>query len=106
MDVDATAASDEDLAKAVQSVAVGTAKIVQYKKNGTTKTAALIFRMDPTAERADGVDYFADNRENVISSAKYKDFRTEMKAYAATLAKSFNKSAVRACDPKKFDEVK
>ena len=105
VDVDATAASDEDLAKAVQSVAVGSAQIVKYKKNGTTNTAALIFRMDPTAERAEGVDYFADKREDIISSAKYDEFRTEMKAYAATLERSFNKSAVKACDPQKFERV-
>lgn len=50
-DIVAEHADDEDLVKVIKEVAEGTAAIKTYKKGGSTKTMALIFRMDPEAER-------------------------------------------------------
>ena len=78
--------SDEELYKAVSSVPVGTAAIKTYKKNGTTKTMALIFRMDSEAERdttndkgeVTKVDYFAEQRETILQHLKYEEFDKEV----------------------------
>lgn len=89
-DIVAAEASDEDLVKAIQAVAEGAAGIQTYQKGGTTKTMALIFRMDPEAERTETVkdengketvkevDYYAEQKDTVLSYMKYDEFDKEV----------------------------
>lgn len=104
VDVDANNADDEDLMNAIKSVNVGEAKLVEYKKTGAYNTAAVILRLDPAADRGEGVDYFKDNRNNIIAGAHYEDFQKEIKDYANTLTVTYNNRAIRMCTPKKLEE--
>lgn len=91
---------EENIVKAVQSVKVGEAKIVEYKQNGTTNTAALILRIDPEQTQYK----FEKSRERVIYGAKYEDFDKEIKEYIKTLDVKFNKTVVKKCTPKKLEK--
>lgn len=96
--LDANTADDAALLKAVQSVAVGKAAIVEYKKSGTTNTAALILRINP-----EETEYkFANSRQRVIYGAKFDEFDKEVKAQMEELTVSFNKSILKNCTPKKL----
>ena len=89
-DIVAEQASDEDLVKAIQAVEEGSAGIQTYLKNGTTKTMALIFRMDPEAERTEttededgnevttAVDYYAEQKNTILQYMKYEEFDAEV----------------------------
>ncbi len=79
--------ADEDFLKAVEAVEEGTAAIQIYKKNGETKTMALIFRMDPESERTetdeDGKtveveDYYGDMHDTVLEHMKYDEYNEEV----------------------------
>ncbi len=105
--IDANTYGDEKFTDAVKSVAVGEAKIVEYKKNDTTNTAALILRLDPeevNKDSEDGETYFEQNRENIISGAKYEEFDKEIKEYAATLDVKFDAGVVKKCTPRRMEE--
>ena len=79
--------TDEELYKVITAIPEGTAEIKTYKKNGTTNTMALIFRMDSEAERdttndkgeVTKVDYFAGQRETILQKLKYEEFDKEVK---------------------------
>lgn len=115
-DIVAEKASDEELVKAIRAVQEGSAGIQTYQKNGTTKTMALIFRMDPEAERTetvkdeDGkettkeVDYYAEEKENVLSYMKYEEFDKEVKEKIAALSDKIvrHKRALNAADVKEM----
>lgn len=92
--------SDEDLLKAVQSVKEGEAKIVEYKKEGKTKTMALILRLDP--EKANGKDYYKNSHEGIIYNAKYKTFNDMVKKTVDGLKVDVSDRAVKMCDPKEM----
>lgn len=100
-DIDANLYEDEDLANIVKTVNVGECKIVEYKKYGTTDTAALILRLDPE-EREDGKDIFTESRKNIIYGAKYEDYNKEIEEYMETLTVDVNDRAIRMCDPQNF----
>lgn len=79
--------TDEDFLKAVEAVKEGTAGIQTYQKSGETKTMALIFRMDPEAERTetdeDGKtveveDYYGDMHDTVLEYMKYDEYNEEI----------------------------
>ncbi|MDD2362235.1 MAG: hypothetical protein PHH84_04670 [Oscillospiraceae bacterium] len=95
---------DEDIVKAVKSVNVGQAKVVEYKKNGTDNTAALILRINPEETEHN----FDNSRERVIRGAKYEEFDKEIKAYIKTLKYDVKKSVLKKCTPKQLalDEAK
>lgn len=101
-DIDANTYGDEDFTNAIKSVGINEAKIVEYKKGGTTNTAALVLRLDPE-DREDGETYFEDNRENIIYGAKYEEYNKELEEYIATLDVEINQRAVRMLDPRNFE---
>lgn len=95
---DANTSGDEDFTNAVKSVPVGEAQIVQYKKSGTKNTIALIYRIDPQTTQYS----LTNSRRNIIYGAKYKDFDSEVKSYAATLTNDFSKSIIKKTSPKEM----
>ncbi|MBQ6830495.1 MAG: hypothetical protein IJO59_05160 [Clostridia bacterium] len=88
--------SDEDLFKAIRDIEMGSAAIKTYKKGGTDKTMALIFRMDPEKERTekdeDGkekeVDYYKENRDSSLEYMKYDEYDEEIEKAVEELKKS------------------
>lgn len=92
--------SDEDLLKAVQSVKEGEAKIVEYKKEGTTKTMALILRLDP--EKANGADYYKNSHDGIVYNAKYETFNDMVKKTVEGLNVDISDRAVKMCDPREL----
>ncbi len=104
--------TDEDLLKAIESIPEGTAEIKTYQKNGTTKTMALIFRMDPEAERnttdKDGniqvVDYVGDLNDTILQYMKFDEFNTEVEKEIDAIADSvvYHKNALNAADIKEM----
>ena len=97
--IDANTYGDEDFTKAIKTVPVGQAKVVEYKKSGTTNTAALVLRID-----SETTEYnFKDSRDVVIYGAKFKEFDKEIKEYMATLTSEFNKTVVKTCSPKEME---
>ena len=100
-DIDANVYGDEDFTNAVKTVEIGEAKVVTYKKGGTKNTAALILRMDPRVK--EGVeDVVEENRESIISGANFDDYNEEITKAMKELEVVVDKSAIKACDPKKF----
>lgn len=92
---------DEDFTNALDTVPVNEAKVIQYKKSGTTNTAALLLRLDPE-EGEDRENFFTDNRDNIIYGLGYEEFSKEMKDYIATLKVDVNKTVEKKCRPKNF----
>lgn len=100
-DADAKQASDSALAEAVKSVPVGKAQIVDYDAGGTTRTSALILRLDP--ESGEGYEtYYEDSRQNILLELKFDEFDEEIDTYAKTLQYDLNSRAYKMCDPKDF----
>ncbi len=99
---------DEELVKAVTAVPEGEAAVKTYKKNGTTNTMAVIFRLDPEAQRGkkDGkdVDFYADSHDQTLQHMKYKEFDAEVQKQMDELAKDavVNQKALKAADLKEM----
>ena len=105
VDADATA-MDEELAKAIRTVDVGKAKIVEYKAGGTTPTAALIVRMDIHTDRNGKKDgLYEDSIENIIYELKYEDFDKAVDAKVAELSIVFDEKVIKKCKPEQFLEI-
>ena len=104
-DIDANIYGDEDFTNAVKKVEIGTASIQEYKKNGTTDTIALIYRMDPQQDRKDGKDFFTEKRSDIIYGAKYEEYDKEVTDYIKTLEVSYVDRAIKACKPENFEAV-
>ena len=104
IDIDANVYEDQDLCNAVKKVEIGTAGIQEYKKNGSYDTIALIYRMDPEADRGEDVNYYEESRENIIYGAHYEEFSDEVDEYIATLAVELNDTAIRMCKPENFEK--
>lgn len=100
-ELDANTATDEDLVNAVKSVPVGQAQIVEYAKSGTTNTAALIFRIDPSTTTKYTLD---ECHDNIIYGAKYDEFDVEVSDYAETLTVTMNSKVVDKCTAKVLSE--
>lgn len=84
---------DTDTAKAIRSVKVGQAKIVEYKSNGTA-TAALIVRLD--------IGKMEDSTADaILQTMKYDEFNEEITKAAEAVKITFNK-VVKEFDPKEF----
>ncbi len=104
--------SDEELYKAVKEVEIGSAAIKTYKKNGSTKTMALIFRMDPEAERdtkddkgnVTKVDYYKENQELVLENLKFEEYNKEIEDKMKEIEKDVirNERALKAPDLKEM----
>ena len=75
------------------------------KKNGTTDTIALIYRMDPQQDRKDGKDFFTEKRSDIIYGAKYEEYDKEVTDYIKTLEVSSVDRAIKACKPENFEAV-
>lgn len=104
-DIDAKTYTDEDFVKAVQSVNVNEAKRVEYKKNATRLTAALILRLDP--EEGEGrEDFYKENRESIISKEKSDAYDELMDPVIEELGKTWtpDDSAIKMCSPKNFEK--
>ncbi len=98
VNLDATQAADAELVKAVRGVEVGQAKVVTYKANGSSLTAALILRLDIN----EPATLFADETENILYGMKYEEFNKEVKEKIAKLDVKFKKSVLKDCDPRNF----
>ena len=95
---DANNISDTQLVEAIRSVDVGKAKVVNYKANGSTATAALILRLDINEPSS----LFTDETKSILYSLKYEDFDKEVGEEVAKVTYKFVSSVVRKCDPKDF----
>lgn len=100
VDADATA-MDEYLAKAIRTVKIGEAKVVEYKAGGSTPTAVLIQRLNPNKP----ADVYEDAYEDILSSLKYDSFNEEVEKKAAELEITFNEKVLEKCSPKNFAEA-
>jgi len=100
-DMDATEL-DADTAKAIRSVKVGEAKIVEYggedKKNPTT--ASLIVRLDINKPAS----LYKDSTESILYSLKHEEFDKEVEKVMETITVEFNDKVIKKCDPKAFAE--
>ena len=105
MDIDANVYGDEDFTNAVKKVEIGTASIQEYKKGGSTDTIALIYRMDPEQDRADGQNYYEEKRSDIIYGAKYEEYNKEVTDYMKTLEVSYVDRAIKACKPENFEKI-
>ncbi len=92
---------DEYLVKEIRKLEVGKAAVVEYKASGSTPTAALILRLDPNSDK----DLYADSNEAIIRKLKGEELEKEIADLAAKVQIDLKKSAVKKCDPKKFEEM-
>lgn len=90
--------SDEDFLKVLKDLKVDEVKIVEYKKNGTTDTIALVLRLDP--EKANGKDYYENSHEGILSNAKYEEFNEMVQKVIDGLKVEYSDRAIDMCDPK------
>lgn len=100
--------SDEELYKAIRDIEMGSAAIKTYKKGGTDKTMALIFRMDPEKERTEKddkgnekeVDYYKENRDSSLEYMKYDEYNEEIEKAVEELKKTavINERAMKSPD--------
>lgn len=97
---------DEELLKVIKTINEGEISIKTYQQGGTTKTMALIFRMDPEAERGkdkDGkdIDFYADSHEQILQHMKYEELNEEIDKEVKELTDkvTVNKQAINAADP-------
>ncbi len=84
---------DEELVKAIEKIGEGEAKVVTYKQGGTKNTLALIFRMDPEADRGQDedkkdIDYYEDTRDQTLQYMKYEEFNAEVEERVKELKKT------------------
>lgn len=100
---------DEELLKAVQGIKEGAIDIVEYKKGGTTKTLAVIFRLDPEAQRGKDkddkeIDYYENSRDKTLQLLKYDTFTADVEAKVKTLKASaeLNDRAFKAVEMAKM----
>lgn len=100
---------DEELVKAIKELGLGEIGIKTYQAGGTTKTMALILRMDPEAERGEdedgnSVNYYADSHEQTLEYMKYDEMdemiETKVEELSATV--TLNKRAINAADPQEM----
>jgi len=100
-DMDATEL-DSDTVKAIRSVEVGKAKIVEYggddEKNPTT--ASLIVRLDINKPAS----LYKDSTESILYSLKHEEFDKEVEKVMETITVEFNDKVIKKCDPKAFAE--
>lgn len=107
VDIDSKQTGDKELVAALKEMSFGEAKIIEYTTDNDVKTKALVLRMDPEKDRgndSDGnpVDYFANQRTNILSQLKGDELNDEIKAKIATLSVDFNESVEKKCDPYEF----
>ena len=100
MNSDATT-MDENLAKAIRSLKINEMKVVEYKAGGSTPSAVLLQRLDPSKPSS----VYEDAYEDILSSLKYEDFNKAVEEKAAALDITFNEKVVKKCDPKNFTEA-
>ena len=94
------AAGDEDFTNALKTVEIGKAKVITYKKGGTTLTAALVLRMDP--EEGLGAYKYDDEREGVIYGIAFEEFDKEVEETIEKMTVTENKRAIRMADVDEF----
>ncbi len=92
---------DEYLVKEIRKIKVGEAAVVEYKASGSTPTAALILRLDPNSDK----DLFKESNEAIISKLKSEELEKEIAELAKNVQVDLKASAVKKCDPKKFEEM-
>lgn len=92
---------DEYLVKEIRNIEVGKAAVVEYEAGGSTPTAALILRLDPN----DDEDLFTESNEAIISKLKSEELEEEIAELAESIQVNLKASAVKKCDPQKFEEM-
>ncbi len=97
-DYDATQLSDAEMVKAIRGVEVGKAKVVTYKADGSTLTAALVLRLDIQKPAT----LFTEKTDDIIYGAKYETFNKTVQEAMKKVEVDFSSSAVNKCDPKNF----
>ena len=73
---------------------------MEYKKNGTTNTMALVLRLNP--EKANGKDYFENSHSGILHNAKDKAFDEMVDKTIDGLKVNVNDRAIKMCDPKEL----
>ncbi|MBQ4332252.1 MAG: hypothetical protein IJC33_00525 [Clostridia bacterium] len=89
---------DENLAKAIQGIGVGTGQVVEYKSGGTTPTAAFIVRLSIS----EPAELYTDSYEAILSALKYDEFNKEVQEKADKVQITFEKRVVKKCKPENF----
>lgn len=89
---------DENLAKAIQGIELGTGKVVEYKASGTTPTAAFIVRLSIN----EPAELYTDSYEAILSALKYEDFNEDVTELANEIQITFDKKVVKKCRPEDF----
>lgn len=100
--MNAETATDKDLVKAVQSVAEGDVKVVEYNQGGTSAMIALIYRIDPDGKGRE--TYYDDSKDTVIEDMKKDDFKKIVIKKRDELQKKavISDRAIKMCDPQDF----
>ena len=92
---------DEYLVKEIRKIEVGKAMVLEYKSGGSTPTAALVLRLDPNSDK----DLFKNSNEAILRKMKGEELTKEIEELAKKVQIDLKKSAVKKCDPKKFEEI-
>jgi len=101
VDADATE-MDDALVKAIRSVEVGKAKIVEYggEEGKDPTTAALILRLDTNTPGK----LYDDSKESILISMKSEEFEKTVDEAVAALTITFDEKVQKKCSPKNFAE--
>ena len=89
---------DENLAKVIQGLGVGTGKVVEYKSGGTTPTAAFIVRLSIN----EPAELYTDSYEAILSALKYEEFNKDVTKKTEEINIAFEKKVVKKCKPENF----
>ncbi len=92
---------DEYLVKEIRKLKVNEAAVVEYKASGSTPTAALILRLDPNSDK----DLFEESNKAILSKLKSEELEKEIAEQVKGIEVDFKASALKKCDPKKFEEI-
>ena len=101
---------EEGLIAELKTIEFGQVKIFEYKTAEGTPMKALALRLDPEADRgkdADGneVNYYEDQKENVLHYMKDEDFEKLLNDKIATFQVDVSDRAVNAGDPQEFKKL-
>lgn len=109
-DLVASQSSEEGLIAELKKMEFNEVKIIEYKTAAGVPTKALVQRLDPEADRGrdeDGneVNYFEDEKENLLHYMKDEDFDKLLTDKIATFQVDISDRAVNACDPQDFKSI-
>lgn len=92
---------DENLAKEIRKLKIGEAKVIEYKADGSTPTAALILRLDIN----DDAKLFTEVTDAIIRKMKTDELDKEIEELEKTIPVNLKKSAIKKCKPQPFEAL-